>query len=326
MWQPRGVQIRRLTAVAAAGIALVGLAGCRTSPNVAAYVGDSQVSVSELEAAIDQRMEDPAIAAFAETDMDAFTRRVLTGLVEDEVHAAAAERYGVEVSEDEVRDRIGELLGEDDPDQVYAQLAEQGVSPEDVFTSVSQQLTRLRIAESEDLADSLSDEALRARYEEVREDYLEVEFGYITVPQENVAQEVAAALEANPERYAELAERYAGTYTLPQVEARTPEEIPSVLAEQATTAEPGTAFTVPVEETGGIVVGFVVDQTYPPFEELRPELEQEASGAADQAAAELLNEVREDLDVVINPTYGTLEDGSIQPGTSDVVEILGAEG
>jgi hypothetical protein len=45
------VQIRRLTAAAVAGLALVGLAGCRTAPNVAAYVGDTQVLVVPVAAA-----------------------------------------------------------------------------------------------------------------------------------------------------------------------------------------------------------------------------------------------------------------------------------
>jgi SurA N-terminal domain len=326
VWQPRGVHIRRLTAVAVAGIALVGLAGCRTSPNVAAYVGDSQVSVSELEAAIDARLEDPAIAEFAETQGADYTRRVLSGLVEAEVHEAAAERYGVEVSDDEVRDRISELLGDDDPAEVYGQLAEQGVSREDVFASVEQQLVRLRIAESEGVSDALSQEALRARYEETREDLAEIEFGYITVPDDATAQEVVEQLTADPSTYPALAEQYAGTYTLPEIEARAPEEIPGVLADQATAAEPGTAFAVPVEETGGVVVSYVGEQTYPSFAELRPQLEQEAAAEADQAALALVDEVRQDLDVVVNPQYGSFEDGSIQPSTSSVVEILGAEG
>lgn len=320
------MQIRRLTAVTAAGLALVALAGCRTSPNVAAYVGEDRVTVAELESAVDARLEDPAIEAAAAGDRQAYTERILTLLIEDEVHLRAAERYGVEVSDGDVQDRIAELLGDDNPAEVFGQLAQQGVSRQDVFSSVRQQMVRLRIAEQEDLADALGEDALRARYEEVRGQSAELEFGYITVPDQRTADEVVAALQADPGRYPELAARFAGTFTLPALQPTAPAEVPPPLAEQAAAAAPGTAFAVPVEETGGIVVGFVAGQVYPEFEELRPQLEQEAAGEVDQAASALIEEVREDLDVKINPRYGTFEDGRVQPLGDDVVQILSGEG
>ena len=326
MWQPRGVQIRRLTAVAAAGIALVGLAGCRTSPNVAAYVGDEQVTVSELEAAIEERRADPAIAEFADTGAETFTRRVLTGLVEDEVHATAAERYGVEVTGDDVRDRIDELLGDDDPTAVFAELAAQGVSRQDVFSSVEQQLVRLRIAEAEDLAAGLEEDALRARYDEIAPQQAEYSLGYITVPDQGAADEAVAALEDDPAAYAELAEQFPGETTLPEPQTVPTQEVPPPFAEQVAEAEPGSAFAIPVEGVDGVVVVFVADVTLPTFEELRPQLEQEAAGQAEEAVQQLLDEVREDLGIVINPRYGTFDEGAIREGGSDVVEILGAEG
>ena len=73
-------------------VAVSGLTACRTSPSVAAYVGDDEVTVTELQSAIDERLTDEAVAAFAETDEDAFTRRVLSLLVQEEVYAEAAER------------------------------------------------------------------------------------------------------------------------------------------------------------------------------------------------------------------------------------------
>ncbi len=320
-----GVQIRRLTAATAAGLALVALAGCRTAPNVAAYVGDERVTVAELEAAVDSRLEDPAIEAAA-TDRQAYARRVLTLLVEDEVHTRAAERYDVQVSDGDVQDRLRELLGDDDPAQVYGQLAEQGVSRRDVFSSVGQQLVRLRIAEREGLAEPLSAEALQARYEEVRTQSAELRFGYITVPDEGAAQQVITDLQAQPERYGEIAAAFAGEFTLAELETLPAAEVPGPLAEQAAAAEPGTAFAVPVEETGGIVVGFVAEQVYPEFEDLRPQLEQEASQQVDQAAAGLLEEVRADLDIEVNPRYGSLQEGRVEPLGDGVVDILTEEG
>ena len=319
------MRIRRLTAATAAGLALLALTGCRTSPNVAAYVGEDRVTVAELEGAVDARLEDPAIEAAA-ADRQAYTRQVLTQLVEDRVHTRAAERYGLEVSDADVQDRIQELLGGDDPEQVYGQLAQQGVSRQDVFSSVRQQLVRLGIAEEEDLAQPLSEEALRARYEEVAGESADLEFGFITVPDQQTADQVVAALQERPGRYAEFASRYAGEFTLPAVRRTPVAQVPPPLAEQAAAAEPGTAFAVPVEEAGGVVVGFVAGEVLPEFEELRPQLEQQASAEVDQAAAALVEDVREDLDVEVNPRYGSLQDGTVQPSGDGVVDILTSEG
>jgi parvulin-like peptidyl-prolyl isomerase len=288
-------------------------------------VGDDEVTVTELQSAIDERLTDEAVAAFAETDEDAFTRRVLSLLVQEEVYAEAAERYDIRVSDDDVRARIAELLGNDDPDEVFGQLAQQGIGRGDVFENVRQQLVRRRIAEAEGEAGALTDEALRARYAEVREDLAQVSFGYITVPDQAAADAVLAQLTAAPENYAAVAAQYPGATTLPALESRNPDEVPGVLAEGIASAAPNTGFTTPVPDAGGVVVTFVQGTVYPPFEEVRPQLESEVSDAVEEAGNRRVEAVRDDLGVTVNPRYGVLEDGRLVPGDGGVVDILGDE-
>ena len=315
--------MRRLTAAAVAGLALAGLAGCRTAPSVAAYVEDERVSVADLEAAVDERLSDEVIAQGPGADRDSYTRAVLDTLVEDRVHTAVAEEYGIEVSDREVRDLIGVLLGGQDLEQAYATLAQQGLSRQDVFSQVRGLAIRLGVAAEEGLDEPLSDEALEQRYEQVRGEAGELEFGYITVPDERTADQVVASLEADPDRYDQIAERYAGDFTVP-VELRTPQELPGPLAEQALAADENTAFAVPVEETGGVVVGFVGE--YPSFDELRADLEGQAIAEVDESVRPVVDEFREDLDVVVNPRFGELRDGEIEPAGGGVVEILTDQG
>ena len=52
---------------------------------------------------------------------------------------------------------------------------------------------------------------------------------------------------------------------------------------------------------------------YPPFEEVRPQLEQEAAEAAEAGGA-LVDGVRDDLGVTVNPRYGVLEEGELVAG------------
>ncbi|MFP5371308.1 MAG: SurA N-terminal domain-containing protein, partial [Actinomycetes bacterium] len=182
-------------------LAVSGLSACRTSPGVAAYVGEERVTVTELENAVARRLEDPEIAAFAAGQGNSFTRQVLSTLVRAEIHSAAAERYGVQVSDDEVRRRIQDLLVGSDADAQYSQLAQQGIARADVFESVREQLLRQRIAEAEGEAQAPTEAELRARYDEVREELAEFSFGYITVPDEATATGVLARLTADPASY-----------------------------------------------------------------------------------------------------------------------------
>jgi hypothetical protein len=320
---------RRVPRVLVSGFLLAvtvsGLSACRTAPNVAAYVGDARISVEELQTAVEDRLDDPAVAAYAEAQGDAFTRRVLTLLVQEEVYAVAAERYDIRVADDDVRARIDELLGSDDPDEVFGQLAQQGIGRADVFENVRQQLVRRGIAEAEGEAEGLGDPALQARYAQVREDLAQVSFGYITVPDQAAATAVLSQLTAAPDTYGALAAQFAGAFTLPALEARSPDELPSVLAANITAAAPNTGFTMAVPEAGGVVVGFVEGTVYPPFEEVRPQLENEAAQAVEEAGNERVEEIREDLDVKVNPRYGVLEDGRLVAAEGGVVDFLGDE-
>lgn len=317
---------RRVPRVLVSGFLLAvsvsGLSACRTDPSVAAYVGDEQVTVSELDSAMADRLADGDIAAFAKADEDQFTRRVLTLLVQEDVYAAAAERYGIQVGDAAVRTRIDELLGADDPDTVYQQLAQQGISREDVFENVRQQLIRQELAAAQGKADGLDEAALQARYAQEREGLAKVSFGYITVPDQATADGLLAQLTADPASYAVLAAQYPGAYTLPALEARTTDQIPSVLAGGIAAAAPNTGFATAVPEAGGVVVTFVEGTVYPTFEEVRPDLEKEATDAADKAGAAIVDDVRKDLGVTVNPRYGKLEDGKLVPGGGGVVDIL----
>lgn len=314
---------RRLLAVLLVGAAGVGgLAGCRTDPGVAAYVGDEQVTVAELDEAVDTRLADPDIAAYVSGDEVGYTRQVLTLRVGEELHDAVARRWGVEVSDADVRARIAELLGGADPETVFTQVAQQqGASAADVVENVRQQLVRQRAAVAAGLVEP-SEAALRARYEQVLAALAQVELGLVTVPDQATADAVLAQLTADPADYPALAAQYAGPNTLPQIEAQAAADLPQVLAEPIATTPPGQGFTLALPEAGGVVVGFVRDVAVPTFEQVRPQLADEAAAEAAEAGAALVAEVRDDLDLVINPRYGVLEEGQVVAADSGVVQLL----
>jgi hypothetical protein len=315
---------RRVPRLLATGFLMVvatsGLSACRTAPNVAAYVGDEQVTVSELDAAVDARVEDDDVAAYAKDQGDDYTRRVLNGLVDEEVYDAAAERYDVQVSDAAVRGRIDELIDAQgqDPDTAYAGLAKQGFARIDVFEQVRELMLRQEIAKAAGKADALSEASLRAGYESTKGSSTAVAMGYITVPDQATADATLARLTASPADYPAVAAQFAGPSTLPDVQAFAPDQIPGVLAAGVQAAAPGTGFTTPVAQAGGIVVTFV--QGPPTFDQLRATLEQQATAQVDQAGAALVKDVRDDLHVRINPRFKATGDDS------GVVDILGDKG
>ncbi|MGY1630928.1 SurA N-terminal domain-containing protein [Geodermatophilus sp. SYSU D01186] len=321
------MQSRRLTASLALGVvALAGVAGCRTSPNVAAYVGDERVTVAQLQTAVDERLADPALAAATEGREDEFTRLVLTRMVQAEVYAQAAEAYGVTPSDAEVQTLLDELIGDQDPEALYSQAAAQGVGRTDIFETVRQQLVRQRIAVEEGLDAGLTEEQLRADYEEALPSLSQVSLGYVTVPDQAAADAAVATLQADPSAYPAVAAQYPSNTTLPQVTPRAADQVPTAIADQVTAAAPNSAFTVAVPEVGGVLVVFVGQPVAPSFEEARGDLEDAAASEVDDAAQQLVVDVRDDLDITVNPRYGTIEDGQIVPADDGVVDVLDAAG
>ena len=329
MWESAGVRARRgslrvLLAGSAVALAATGLAGCRTSPTVAAYVGDRTISVDSLDAAVTAREDaDDRVAAYADAHPAAFTRQVLTMLVADDVYSAVSDRYHVRVSDDAVNARIATLLAGNDPAQVYGQLAAQGLGRRDVFENVRQQLIRQQVAGKAGLDDAVSEPALRARYQQVRGSLAERQFGYITVPDPATASAVLAQLTANPAAFPALAAQHPGQYTSPALQPVTAEQVPSALAGGFTSAAPNTGYTVPVQQVGVVVV-FVGETAYPPYEQVRGQLLQEAQSSVDTKAQQLVDKIRTKLHVTVNPRYGALEKGSVAELSGGVVDILGS--
>jgi hypothetical protein len=325
MWHARAVSSRRALAVLLVGVAaLGGLAGCRSSPTVAAYVGDAQVTVAQLDAAVAARLADPDIAGYAAKDEITFTRQVLNLQVGEEVYAAVERRYDVTVTDADVQARIDQLIGANDPQAVYTQVAQQqGASHQDVVENVRQQLVRQRVAVAAGKAD-LSEEALRTRYDQAKASLATVELGIVTVPDQATADTVLGQLVADPAAYPTVAAQYAGNNTLPDVQTFTPADLPQLLAASVSATPAGQGFTQAVPQAGGVVVGFVRAVTVPSFEEAHDQLAQQAATDAENAGLALVTAVRDDLHLKVNPRYGVLDKGQVVAGTGGVVQRLGA--
>jgi peptidyl-prolyl cis-trans isomerase SurA len=324
VWDSPDVLKRRAPRVAVAGFLLAltfpALAGCRTSPGVAAYVGSDQVTVGELTAAMAARTKDPAIAAYQQAHSADFTRKVLNVLILKDVFAAASAHYGVQAADGDVQAEIVRQLGTSDPATVFAQLAQQGISLDDVSESIRDQLLVQRIAAAAGKADT-SEAALRSRYAQTLPTLKTVQLGYINVPDQATADRVVAQLKATPASYPATAAKYPGQYTLAALEPTTPDKIPGPLAATVAQAPPNTAFAITVPNLPGVIVGFVGGISYPTFAEQRATLEQAALSDAETAGSALVTDFQKTLHVTVNPRFGSLQNGKLGAATGGIVKL-----
>jgi peptidyl-prolyl cis-trans isomerase SurA len=315
---------RALLAALAVPLAVAGLAGCRTSPSVAAYVGDGQISVDRLQAAMsDRTASDQEVAAYAKAHPTEFTRFVLQRLVDQQVFAAAAQKYGVKVSDDAVRQRLSELITAQgtDPATVARQAAAQGVTVQDLVSQVRDLVIAEQVAAASGASSALGDEALRARYAQEKNRLVQTQIGYIAVRDQATANAVLRQLTADPAGYPAQAAAHPSSITLPQLQPLSADRIPQQIAAQVAAARPGTGFTV-TDPQLGVVVVFVGGRVLPTFEQARSRLVQDAESELDKTGSPLVQKVRTSLHVSVNPRYGVLKNGQLQDPSGGVVKIL----
>lgn len=330
VWESPGVLMPRAPRVAAAGLllalALPALAACRSSPDVAAYVGQETITVDELQDAVDARRDDPTVTA---GEGVAYDRAVLTELVRAAVFDSAAEHFGVDPDPDGLPGLLAILLGDRDPDAYVEEAGAQGYSQEDTLERVRQVALLQAIAVAEGEAVEPTAAALRATYEQgLAQQPARVELGIITVPDQETADATMAQLRADPGSYAGVAAEYPGPATTPAPQPVAIDELaaqaPDLAARIAATPAGG-VFSTSLQGVPGVIVVVVGEPVVPSFEAVRPQLEAAALNEAAAAGEEILAAYRDDLDIVVNPRYGELEDGSVVAPEGGVVQLLGTE-
>jgi hypothetical protein len=313
---------RILVGTAIAALSLAGLAGCRTDPNVAAYVGGDAISVRQLDDAVAAREADPQMASYVAAHRDTYPRQVLGMLVTTQVYDDAEQHFGVQVGDDAVRTELDQRLSGSDAAQQYAAAAAQGYSRQDVFEVIREQLVRRQIAHVRNLDAALSESSLRAAYQQQQASLTQKQLGIIDVPDQATADAVIAQLDANPGSYGAVAAAHPGADTLAALQAVSVAQLPAQLQQPVAGAAPNTALAVP-GPTGGPVVIFVGPTVTTSFEDARAQLESAASATVDTAAQKVVDDYRKGLSLTVNPRYGVLgADGQLADPTGGAVSLL----
>ncbi|WP_345733000.1 SurA N-terminal domain-containing protein [Cryptosporangium minutisporangium] len=89
---------RRLLAAVAVSLLLIGLSSCRSDPTVAAYVGDDEITLDQIDRYYAKATSDPVSAAEVQQDPASVKPKLVSMLVFIELLRDAAETAGVPVT------------------------------------------------------------------------------------------------------------------------------------------------------------------------------------------------------------------------------------
>lgn len=300
----------------------LGATACSGSAgSVSATVGDTEISVADVEQAYARRAEAPAVASELAGDESgdpdpALQASVLTTLIRTEVLRQAAEDRSIEVGDEEISEQRKTLVesvgGQEALDEM---LADANVSDEELEANLMDQAIQTAI--SDELASEVSDEQVRAAFtEDPQGQYGEkVEVRHILTKSEEDAQTAIERIEAG-EEFSEVAKDMStdtgsaerGGELGPIARGTTVEAFDNAAfdAEEGELVGPiETEFGFHVLEVTGQVAGAEFSDVE---KDIRTQLESAAQG---QAFNDYITEFVSGLEIEVNPRYGTWDAQSV---------------
>ena len=322
-------------------VAAIALAGCgNLLEPAAAVVNDRKIPLERIEESLqtfrDMEKYDQLVG---QGDVDAVERQYEQGqlatLVRREVLEPKVEELGVEVTEDEVQEQIDAIRADFPTQGAFEEaLAEQAIAVSQLPDLVRDRLIEEALREEVTEDAGATEEELRAEYEARVDEFVETHTAHILVDSRAVAQEISDQLNATragrvEDLFAELAEeRSTDTQSAEQggdLGYTRPGQFVPEFEEAVAELEEG-EISAPVGSEFGFHVIRLIDRRTVPFEEVRDELDQEVSGAAeDEAWQAWIEDAYRDADVRVNPRFGELDISSGQITDASADDVPGAE-
>jgi foldase protein PrsA len=328
---------RRFPAIVAlVVVALVGGA-CAGSSSDAATVGESTISIDELE-------RDMVLFEFLsglsgapcgspapfESQDAACARFTLSNDIREELAKSYAADHDLSVEAAVVDEAIAQLeTNVGGAESLDEQLADAGLDRRDL-EQLAERLLLLNVVQEAVVEERLDEETLRAQYDEQLDAFTTLELAHVLVEDEADAERIAA--EVTPETFAQVARRESldpgsaqqggslGSYTRAELLSQFD---PDFLA-AALELEPG-EISGPVQTQFGWHVIHMVSEDVAPFAEVEEQLR---AGSAGPVFQEWMLERLDATDIDVNPRFGRLntETGEVVAVRSTAAEDEQPEG
>lgn len=199
-------------AAAAGGLTALLLTGCGDSQvrtGAAAVVGDTKITTTALQEAVDRSLADPQAAQQLGADRPTFQRQTLNRLVRRQVLTAAADERGVQVDQGRVDARLDQFAQQAGGRvELEKQAAQNGIPAADLPTFIRD------LVVEEELGDRLTADinvpaaTLRTLYQQNIAQYDQVRSAHILVKDPAQAQRILTQVKADPTKFAALAARF----------------------------------------------------------------------------------------------------------------------
>ncbi|MGH2725289.1 MAG: foldase protein PrsA [Actinomycetota bacterium] len=312
---------RRAPSLTLAVAAALLLSGCGLFRAGAATVNGRAISEDRFVHELDFLLADPAFAEQLASEegegrRQEFTREFLTFLIHQELVQEYAESHDITISQEDFQARFDQLVEQLGGREAFdRQVRSSGVEEADVLDLVRQQLLREQVAESV-IEERLTEERLRQMYEERIGDFTLVHVAHILVPDAAEAERIAR--QATPRNFERLARQFSQDTGSAAAGGDLGEQRPADLVGPFAQA----MLDIPVGEIGGPVqteFGFhvihVIDRRTRSFDEVAPQLLEEARG---ETFREWLLEQVARAEIRVNPRYGLFDEqaGVVVPRTA----------
>lgn len=327
----------------AALLVLVAAAGCGDLLDpAAAVVYGKKITVDRVESQLAEYVASRTFEQLAaEGDAGAlkrqFEQEYLTRAIMRAALTPAAEERGIVVTEQDVTERIHEIVESDfggSQAQFEEAMKEQGLTQRDVHAIVHDRLLEDALR-ADVVADAAPDEEdLRAYYEGNPAEFELTRSRHILVEEEGRAAELAERLRAAPrdrveDLFAELARKHSIDPTARDnggdLGYQPPGAFVAPFERTLARLEEG-ALSDPVRTQFGWHVIQVTDRRTQTFDEARSRIASQLMGTAqDDAWREFLRSVFEEAEVKVNPRYGEFDEETFRVVDPDAADVPGAE-
>ena len=198
--------------VASGALIALSVTGCGNGPiqaGAAAVVGDTRITTTDLDQLVSRGLADPTAQQNVGTDKASFERVVLRRLIDHDVLVSAAAKEHVTVTAGDVlaaRARIADQVGGEEGLQTEALKA--GISLRDLDDTVRDVALRDALADKLTASIPVPASALAQAYRQNITNYDQVHSAHILVSTNALAQAILKQVQADPTRFAALAEQH----------------------------------------------------------------------------------------------------------------------
>ena len=211
--------VRRVAVAALATVAIPVLAGCDTSPDAAALIGNSRISISTLQTEVNAALADQQISdalsnpQFSQSlggDRAGFVRLVLGRLISDKLLSKLADEHHVTVTAKDISDQTAQFVQQAGSLQSLQQQAAESVGvtpsqlPELIRLTVLQQRLSLALVS----ALPATEAQLQAEYQKDIDQFDTLDVSQIAVSSKSLANQILAKVKRNPSSFEALAAKY----------------------------------------------------------------------------------------------------------------------